>query len=456
VKLPDVLTGPVPTEWYLLFGAALFVIGVAGMLVRRNALVMFMCIELMLNAANLTLVAFAAPAARTSTARCSSSSSWSSPPPRSRSAGDHHQRVPRARNRVRGRSEPAQGIGMDNLWLIPALPLAGFLFNCSWAPPAEASCGWVACGVVGAAFLVSVHFFFRLLHAPPSAAGHRRRWPWIYAGNFSVDSRSDGPAVVAHGARGHGVGFLIHVYSTGYMSHDDGSSATSSYLNLFTFSMLTLVLGANFLVMFVGWEGVGLCSYLLIGFWYDEKSRPTPARRRSSSTASATSASCSACALFDGRLARLRDVFERAPRSRRRLVRHHCGCLCSSSARPASRRRSRSTSGCPTPWRPDAGLGAHPRRDHGHRRRLHGRALPLLFELAPARCRSSRSSARDGALRRDDRPGADDIKRVLAYSTVSQLGYMFLACGVGAFTAGVFHLMTHAFFKALLFLGAAR
>src|SRR5882672_3760756 len=164
---------------------------------------------------------------------------------------------------------------LSSLWLIPALPLAGFLFNLFLGPRLPRKLvGIVACGVVGAAFLVAASGFFALLGRPPAdRAVVDTVCSWMTVGDFHVDmSFLLDPLSCLMALVVTGVGFLIHVYSTGYMSDDEGYKRYFLYLNLFTFSMLTLVLGSNFLVMFVGWEGVGLCSYLLIGFWYTKQS----------------------------------------------------------------------------------------------------------------------------------------------------------------------------------------
>ena len=163
----------------------------------------------------------------------------------------------------------------DSIWLVPALPLAGFLFNLAFGSRLPKSVvGAVACGTVAAAFAVSVTLFLRLMALPPAERALTDVvWNWMTAGNLTVDvSFYLDPLSSLMSLVITGVGFLIHVYSMGYMGHDEGYRRYFQYLNLFTFSMLTLVLGANFLVLFVGWEGVGLCSYLLIGFWYEKQS----------------------------------------------------------------------------------------------------------------------------------------------------------------------------------------
>jgi len=164
---------------------------------------------------------------------------------------------------------------LDSIWLVPGLPPAGFLFNLPFGSRLPRNVvGTVACATVGAAFLVAVSLFVKLLGLPAEERHIQQVvWTWMTAAPFTIDvgfyldPLSSLMSLVVTG-----VGFLIHVYSTGYMSHDHSFKRYFLYLNLFTFAMLTLVLGSNFLVMFVGWEGVGLCSYLLIGFWYEKQS----------------------------------------------------------------------------------------------------------------------------------------------------------------------------------------
>ena len=263
-----------------------------------------------------------------------------------------------------------------------------------------------------------------------------------------------------------GVGFLIHIYSTGYMAHEGGYYRFFSYLNLFMFFMLILVLAANYVLLFVGWEGVGLASYLLIGFYFLKKSASDAGKKAfivnrigdfgfmlGMFLLFRTFHTLDFSELFS-------EIARKSGLDRRRLgrFRHHDrrrpaplhGSLrqirAASALRLAARRHGR----------PHAGQRVDPRRNHGHRWRLRRRPLARdLFEhsetalvvVAVIGCATALFAATIGLVQ-------TDIKKVLAYSTVSQLGYMFLACGVGAFGAGIFHLMTHAFFKALLFLAA--
>src|SRR5450759_4859923 len=161
-------------------------------------------------------------------------------------------------------------VHVNFLWLIPVFPALGVLFNAFIGPRAgKRAIRLVGPGVVGAAFLTGCYAFVRLLSLPPGSALVQRVYPWITAGTlqvdvaFRVDALSAVMVLIVSG-----VGFLIHVYSVGYMAHDPSYARYFTYLNLFTFAMLTLVLADNLPLLFVGWEGVGLCSYLLIGFWF--------------------------------------------------------------------------------------------------------------------------------------------------------------------------------------------
>ncbi|MBV8206590.1 MAG: NADH-quinone oxidoreductase subunit L, partial [Acidobacteria bacterium] len=257
-----------------------------------------------------------------------------------------------------------------------------------------------------------------------------------------------------------GVGMLIHIYSTGYMAHDGGYYRFFGYLNLFMFSMLTLILGNNYVMMFVGWEGVGLCSYLLIGFYFHRHSASTAANKAFIANRVGDAGfilGMFTIAWYFGSLQFTR-VTEMA-----RSGAYHVGdpvltaaCLllfvgaCGKSAQVPLH-----------VWLPDAMEGPTPVSALIHAATMVTAGVYMvarsnaLFALAPT---AMMTVAIVGAITAIFAASIglvqNDIKRVLAYSTVSQLGYMFLALGVGAFAAGVFHVFTHAFFKALLFLGS--
>ena len=253
-----------------------------------------------------------------------------------------------------------------------------------------------------------------------------------------------------------GVGFLIHVYSIGYMAHDAGFARYFAYLNLFTAMMLTLVLGSSFLVMFVGWEGVGLCSYLLIGFWYSDEEKAQAGRKAFITNRIGDFAfimALLAIVYLFGTLdiASVMAVAPGAPAAALTLIALALffGACGKSAQIPLF------------VWLPDAMAGPTPVSAL-----IHAATMVTAGVYMVSRC-SALFVAAPGALTVVAVTGAvtalfaasiglvqNDIKKVLAYSTVSQLGYMFLGAGVGAFTGSIFHLVTHAFFKALLFLGA--
>lgn len=351
--------------------------------------------------------------------------------------------------------------------LIVLFPLVGFLLIglAGWKYRSERLIGIVGSGVVGLSFALAVGVLYEMIALPADA----RRWsvelfPWIdtftgTAGSFGVsvayqfDQLSILMTLVVTG-----VGFLIHVYSVGYMHGDPGYWRFFAYLNLFIFAMLNLVLANNFLLMFLGWEGVGLCSYLLIGFWYEKTFTGDAAKKAfivnrigdfgfllgmllifrtfgslefnavmsgaSVMTAGSTVAFWIALLLFVGATGKSAQI-------------------------PLF------------VWLPDAMAGPTPVSAL-----IHAATMVTAGVYMVARCAALYALAPDamlivavvGALTAVFAATIglvqNDIKKVLAYSTVSQLGYMFLAMGVAAFSAGIFHVMTHAFFKALLFLGS--
>jgi NADH-quinone oxidoreductase subunit L len=351
---------------------------------------------------------------------------------------------------------------LDLLWLIPALPMAGFLFNLAFgARLPRRAVGFIACAVVGAAFVVALGCFTALLGRP---AGEREVvqtiWTWIAAGGFRADvAFLLDPLSCLMALVVTGVGFLIHVYSTGYMSHDAGYKRYFLYLNLFMFSMMTLVLADNFLLMFVGWEGVGLCSYLLIGFWYTKKSAADAGKKAFIVNRIGDFGFLLGMMLIFWSVGSLdyRTVFAAAPEliPAGGAVATAIGLLLFLGATGKSAQIPLYV------WLPDAMEGPTPVSALIHAATMVTAGVYMvarchvLYELAPVAlatvaiigAATAFFAATIGLVQ-------TDIKRVLAYSTVSQLGYMFLACGVGAYSAGIFHLMTHAFFKALLFLGA--
>ena len=345
------------------------------------------------------------------------------------------------------------------VWLIPLFPLLGAIINALGGNAIGHKAHWIANTALALSFLVSCMVFWRVWHGETWSGD---LFSWIEAGQFNVAVGAQvDPLTAVMLLVVTGVGFLIHVYSIGYMHDDPGYPRFFAYLNLFVFSMMMLVLAGNFLLLYVFWEAVGLCSYLLIGFWYTRKSAADAGKKafivnRVGDFGFGLGVMWLWTALGTLDYA---EVFKR-----RRTLPVGDGATgialllfmgaCGKSAQLPLHTWLPGRDG-----RPDAGLRADPRGDDGDRRRLHGRAQPR-------RSSSGRGVALDvvawvGVAHRALRGHASalvqtDIKRVLAYSTVSQLGYMFAAVGVGAYAAGIFHLVTHAFFKALLFLGAGQ
>jgi NADH-quinone oxidoreductase subunit L len=359
------------------------------------------------------------------------------------------------------------------------LPLAGFVALSLFGPGIQREgnargAGLVACATVLASFGLLVWSGVRLAGLLADPEGLRFSQPyllgegalrmdWIEAGSLRVPfSLLLDPLSLVMGLTVSGVGFLIHVYSLGYMAHDEESVRYFSYLNLFTFFMLLLVLGGSLPLLFVGWEGVGLCSYFLIGFWY---------RKRSASDAGKKAFIVNRigdAALIVGMI----------------LAFHSFGSLDLVDLTTNVGSKPSEPMGVFGPitlvglllfvgacgksaqlplhvWLPDAMEGPTPVSALIHAATMVTAGVYLVARLAPVYVQSETAMAVVAAVGTLTAFVAatialvqTDIKRVLAYSTVSQLGYMFLACGVGAFGVAIFHLFTHAFFKALLFLGS--
>ncbi len=347
---------------------------------------------------------------------------------------------------------------INYLWVVPTLPLAGAIVNAilsrkmpRWLVSA------IACTTVGAAFVVSVLEFFEM----QAASEHVLDVPlysWIPVGAFKVDIafRLD-PLSALMLLVVTGVGFLIHVYSIGYMAEDDSYGRFFTYLNLFVFSMLILVLGNNYLVMYVGWELVGLCSYLLISFWFTKPSAAAAGKKAFITTRIGDFGFGLGVILIFVTFGTLNfeQVFAQAPLLNNQLLITAITLLLFAGAVGKSAQLPLYV------WLPDAMEGPTPVSALIHAATMVTAGVYMvarshvLFSLAPF---SSEVVATIGAVTALFAATIAlvqmDLKRVLAYSTISQLGYMFLGVGVAAYGAGVFHLMTHAFFKALLFLAA--
>ena len=344
------------------------------------------------------------------------------------------------------------------VWLVPVLPLIGFLLIGLFGKKlSKGLVGMIACSSVFGAFAISLGIFFELLNKNISQEIYL--FDWITAGNFSasfsflVDPLSSLFLLIITG-----VGFLIHVYSTGYMHDDEGFSRFFAYLNLFIFFMLLLVLGSNYLIMFVGWEGVGLCSYLLIGFWFKNTAYNNAAKKAFIMNRIGDLGFLFGIILIFITFGSInyKEVFSQAVHfASNQPVITSIGLLLFIGAMGKSAQLPLYT------WLPDAMAGPTPVSALIHAATMvtagiymvaRSNILYTLSETAMAVVAvvgllTALFAATIGIFQ-------NDIKKVLAYSTVSQLGYMFLALGVGAYTGAVFHVMTHAFFKALLFLGA--
>ena len=348
------------------------------------------------------------------------------------------------------------------VYLVPLFPLIGFLINgIFWNKMPKSLAGIIGCLTILASFIISLGIFFEVKSASFQGPVVVTLFDFIQSGklsipfSFQVDALSSLFLLIITG-----IGFLIHVYSTSYMHHDEGMVKYFAYLNLFVFSMLLLVLGANYLIMFIGWEGVGLCSYLLIGFWFKNRDYTNAAKK----------------AFVMNRIGDLGFLVGML------LVLYHFGTLSykdfsgqlgvASATMPASTFTAISIcffigatgKSAQIPlytWLPDAMAGPTPVSALIHAATMVTAGIYMiarsnaLYSLAPFTLHIVAIIGLATAIVAATIANKQyDIKKVLAYSTVSQLGFMFLALGVGSYTTAVFHVMTHAFFKALLFLGS--
>jgi NADH-quinone oxidoreductase subunit L len=352
---------------------------------------------------------------------------------------------------------------LSSSWLILLFPLAGFIFLSIYGERiSKTLAGWIGCGVVGASFLTSLVALSDLLFLPAEERVGRVHvlYQWISAASFKLDfAILVDPLSVFMFLIVTGVGFVIHVYSMSYMQDDPEYSRFFAYLNLFIFSMLVLVAAADFFFLIVGWALVGLASYLLIGFWREKTSAVRAARKAFvMNVIGDVGMVIAAFAIFEsfGTL-NFVDVFAAAPGMFRAnddqillitlllLV----GAFAKSAQLPLHT------------WLPDAMEGPTPVSALIHAATMVTAGVYLiarchvLYELAPFTMYFIAGVGVLTAVFAGTMGMVQyDIKRVIAYSTMSQLGYMFLAMGLGVYSLGMFHLMTHAFFKALLFLAA--
>ncbi len=393
---------------------------------------------------------------------------------------------------------PLAGSVAEWIWLVPVFPLIGFLINgflslrtaahigprdpsahhahhdhahndthhdehghdAHHHPAVHPHAGIVSLvgpAVLFASFALTVAIFMALAGAHAETPFVKTLFSWIPAGDLAIDAafQVDQLSMVMTMVI-TGVGFLIHVFSVGYMKEDPGYPRYFAYLNLFVFFMLLLVLGANYPMLFVGWEGVGLCSYLLIGFWFSEKANADAGKKAFIVNRIGDFGFLVAMFLLFSHLGSLdfAGVAAGASQLSPLVVTAIClfmflGCAGKSAQIPLY------------VWLPDAMAGPTPVSALIHAATMVTAGVYLvarsavLFSMSPV---ASLTVAFVGAITALFAATIGlkqwDIKKVLAYSTVSQLGYMFVGVGVGAYAAGVFHLVTHAFFKALLFLGS--
>ncbi len=356
---------------------------------------------------------------------------------------------------------------IEYLWLIPLIPLAGAAINGlagrRFPKPAISLTG---CGASGISFVLAILSFIELLRlAPDQRHLQRIYFTWIASGDFVakaellLDPLSAVMILVVTG-----VGFVIHIYSIGYMHAEDGYYRFFAYMNLFLFSMLILVLSGNFLLMFVGWEGVGLCSYLLIGYYLDRRSAGDAGKKAFIVNRIGDVGFILGVFLIFTTFSTLNfgEVFMQIAKGAERFpMETGAGVLTAICLLLFVGATGKSAQIPLYVWLPDAMEGPTPVSALIHAATMVTAGVYMVVRCSPMFSRAPIAmetvmvigiataviAATIGLVQ-------TDIKRVLAYSTVSQLGYMFVAAGVGAFSAGIFHLMTHAFFKALLFLGA--
>jgi NADH-quinone oxidoreductase subunit L len=347
------------------------------------------------------------------------------------------------------------------LVFIPALPLAGAVINALFSrklPRAVVSA--IAVGSVALSFLFSVLAFV----AMQSAEEHARvsetvAYSFLSVGDFKIDvAFLLDPLSAIMLLVVTGVGLLIHIYSIGYMEHDAGYGRFFTYLNLFVFSMLILVLANNYLLMYVGWELVGLCSYLLIAFWFHKPEAAAAGKKAFITTRVGDFGFGLGVLLIFTTFGTLNfaDVFSKAGQLNNQFLLTTITLLLFAGAVGKSAQIPLHV------WLPDAMEGPTPVSALIHAATMVTAGVYMvarshaLFAAAPF---SSDVVAYTGAITALFAATMalvqTDLKRVLAYSTISQLGYMFLGVGVAAYGAGIFHLMTHAFFKALLFLAGS-
>ena len=348
------------------------------------------------------------------------------------------------------------------LWLVPVLPVVGFLVLVFWGGRlSKTGVALVGSGSIGIAAIIAFGLGLRFWASPPEGHAYvQMLWAWMDVGGlkptiaFRLDALSLIMMLVVTG-----VGFLIHIYSIEYMTDDKCYARFFAYMNLFVGSMLVLVLADNLMLLYLGWEGVGLCSYLLIGFWYETPANGRSAMKAFLVTRVGDTAMAIGLFLIVAQLGTL-NVHEAMLRATQQWP-QGSGMAIAAAALLLGGALGKSGQLPLQVWLPDAMAGPTPVSALIHAATMVTAGVYLiarthvLFELAPpVQMAVAVIGAATLILAGFSALTQRDIKRVLAYSTISQIGYMFLALGVGAYSAAMFHFMTHAFFKALLFMAA--
>ncbi len=349
---------------------------------------------------------------------------------------------------------------LDLVWLVPALPLAGFLVLVVLGRRlGEPAAGWLATAACGGAFLATLVMFGALIGEDHHHRSHvYELFDWLHVGGFDVriGFLAD-PLSITMALFITGIGTLIHLYAIGYMHGDPKFSKFFVYMNLFVFSMLMLVLGSNLLVTFLGWEGVGACSYFLVSFWFSDEANASAGKKAFVTNRIGDVGFMIAMFLTFAAVGSLdyAVVLERAseiaPVTATAIALLLFVGACGKSAQLPL-----------FVWLPDAMAGPTPVSALIHAATMVTSGVYLMTRVNPVIAQGYEwgpdviawVGVGTALFAATIAVAQTDIKRVLAYSTVSQLGYMFLAIGSGAYVAAVFHMVTHAFFKALMFLGS--
>jgi NADH-quinone oxidoreductase subunit L len=349
----------------------------------------------------------------------------------------------------------------DWVWLIPTLPLLGFVLLAFAPRLSKRAVSCIGVGSVGLATVLAKATAAAFIASPPPGGSHTQvLWRWLSVAGFTpnvslyLDALSLAMVLVITV-----VGFLILLYCTGFMAGDDGYKRFFAYMDLFIGCMLVLVLARNMLLLYLGWEGVGLCSYLLIGFWHDDPQNDWAARKAFIVTRVGDAAMAVGLLLLFAHLGTL-DIPDMTGRASAAWP--SGSALANAAALLLLAGAVGKSAQLPLQvWLPDAMAGPTPVSALIHAATMVTAGVYLIarthaiFQLAPAvLCLVACIGAVTLVLAGFSAAVQHDIKRVIAYSTISQIGYMFLALGVGAWSAGIYHFMTHACFKSLLFLGA--